>query len=241
VVVVDVLMDRRLAPDGASVLGRTLSFPLDGRPVTAEIVGVVGHVRHEHLERDGRETIYAPYRQEASRDVSVVVRTSGDPAAVRREVAALDPRLPAYRFQTLDHYVGLAMAPARFALMMLGGFGILALALACVGLYGLLAYAIGRRAHEFGIRLALGARPADIMRKVLAEGGALGAAGLGVGVVLSLAVTRALAGLLVGVGPVDPLTYTAIAMLLGVSTLAACYLPASRAAKVDPLEALRYE
>ena len=106
VVVVDALMARRLAPQGGSVLGRRIAFPLDGRPVTAEIVGVVAHIRHEHLEQDGRESIYVPYRQEASRDVSLVVRTSGDPGSlpgvVRREVSALDPRLPAYQFRTMD-------------------------------------------------------------------------------------------------------------------------------------------
>src|SRR5438093_352882 len=109
VVVVDALMARRLAPQGGSVLGRRIAFPLLGRPVTAEIVGVVAHIRHEHLEQDGRESIYVPYRQEASRDVSLVVRTSGDPGSlpgvVRREVSALDPRLPAYQFRTMDDYI----------------------------------------------------------------------------------------------------------------------------------------
>lgn len=245
VVVVDALMARRLAPDGSPVLGRTLSFPLDGHPVTAEIVGVVQQVRHEHLERDGREAIYAPYRQEASRDVSVVVRTSGDPVAllgaVRRELATLDPRLPAYQFRTMSDYVDSALAPARFALTLLGGFGALALALACLGVYGLLAFAVGRRRHEFGIRLALGARPGDVMRAVLVEGGALSAAGVGLGIVLSVAIARSLSGLLFGVGPLDAVTYGAIAGLLTVSALAACYVPARRASRVDPMVALRYE
>ena len=245
VVVVDALMARRLAPQGGSVLGRRIAFPLDGRPVTAEIVGVVAHIRHEHLEQDGRESIYVPYRQEASRDVSLVVRTSGDPGSlpgvVRREVSALDPRLPAYQFRTMDDYIRAALAPVRFALTLLSGFGALALALACVGLYGLLAFTVGRRAHEFGVRLALGARPRDLMRAVLAEGGTLSAAGLVIGTVVSIGIARALTGLLFGVRPVDPLTYAAMALLLGASALVACYLPARRATRVDPMVALRYE
>ena len=129
----------------------------------------------------------------------------------------------------------------RFALTLLSGFGALALALACVGLYGLLAFTVGRRAHEFGVRLALGARPRDLMRAVLAEGGTLSAAGLVIGTVVSIGIARALTGLLFGVRPVDPLTYAAIALLLGASALVACYLPARRAARVDPMVALRYE
>lgn len=245
VVVVDARMARRLAPEGGSVLGRTLSFPLDGRPVSAEIVGVVEHVRHERLDRDGRETIYVPNRQEASRDVSFVVRTAGDPAAlegaVRRELAALDPRIPPYDFRAMSEYVGSAVAPARFALTLLSGFGALALILACVGLYGLLAFTVGRRAHEFGIRMALGARPSDVMRTVLAEGGALSAMGLAIGVVLSVGMARLMSGLLFGVRPVDAVTYVGIALLLAVSALAACYAPARRAARVDPMVALRTE
>lgn len=245
VAVVDARMARRLAPTGGSVLGRSLAFPLDGRPVSAEIVGVVEHVRHERLDRDGRETIYVPYRQEAPRDVSMVVRTTSDPTGLERQVkgvlAALDPTIPAYEFRTMREYVGSALAPVRFVLTLLSSFGVLALILACVGLYGLLAFTVGRRTHEFGIRIALGARSSDVMRSVLAEGGALGAAGLAVGILLSAGMARLLSGMLFGVRPLDAATYAGIALLLAVSALVACYVPARRAARVDPMAALRNE
>ncbi len=245
VAIVDARMARRLAPRGESVLGRTIAFPLDGRPVSAEIVGVVGHVRYARLDRDGRETIYVPYRQEASRDVYVVLRTTGRQAglaeAVRREVLGLDSRLPVYDIRTMEEYVGAAIAPTRFALTLMTGFAVLAVVLGCTGLYGVLAFTVAQRTREFGIRVAVGARQADVLLGVLAEGAAVTAVGLALGSVLSLAVAGTFSDLLFGVRAADPLTFGAVGLLLGAAALIACYVPALRAARVDPMVALRTE
>jgi putative ABC transport system permease protein len=245
VAIVDARMARRVAPEGGSVLGRTIAFPLDGRPVTAEIVGVVDHVRYARLDRDGREAIYVPYRQEASLDVYVVVRTTGTQAglaqAVRREVLSLDSRLPVYDIRAMEEYVGAAIAPTRFALTLMTGFAVLAVVLGCTGLYGVLAFTVSQRTREFGIRLAVGARQADVLLGVLAEGAAVSAVGLALGAVLSLAFAGSLSDLLFGVRTTDPLTFGAVGLLLGAVALIACYLPARRAAKVDPMVALRHE
>ena len=244
VAIVDARMARRLAPEGGNVVGRTIAFPLDSRPVVAEIVGVVDHVRHERLDREGRETIYVPYRQEASRDVSVIVRTAAQPAAladaVRREMASLDSRLPVHDVRTMEAYVAAAMAPTRFALTLMTGFAVLAVVLGCTGLYGVLAFTVAQRTREFGIRLAVGARQRDVLFDVLAEGAVVGVGGLAVGGVLALIFAGSLSSLLFGVRARDPLTFGTVAVLLA-GALAASYIPARRAARIDPMEALRHE
>ena len=214
------------------------------------IVGVVGHVKHYSLDVEGREQIYFPHRQPlygvfAPRDMTLAVRTSMDPAsitsAIREQVLAIDKGLPLYNIATMDRLVSNSVAQPRLNLSLLVAFALLALALAAVGVYGVMAYAVTQRTQEFGIRMALGASPADVLKQVLLEGGRLAALGLGLGLIAALVLTRLMASMLYGVEPSDPLSLGVAAALLAVVALAACYIPAHRATRVDPLVALRYE
>jgi len=244
VVVVDEKLAARIAP-GGSALDAVIGMPLDGSAVEARVVGVVEHIRHDRLDLDGREAIYVPYRQEASRDVAFVVRASADPAAlapaIRRAVEELDPQIPVYDVRTLEDYVDLAVAPRRFAFSLLLSFAGLALVCAALGLYGVVAFDVSRRTRDIGIRMAVGASRADVMRPVLARGFRLGAAGLAGGVILGAVAARAMAGLVFGVGLGDPLTWTAVVVLVTAVTVAASWIPARRASRLSPTLALRME
>ncbi len=247
VVIVDRSLAERIAPDGSAV-GRRLSFPLDGDPVSAEVVGVVEPVRHATLRRTGRETLYVPYRQEASRDVTVAVRTSASRertqlASVRNaaEEVAAGEGLPIFHVRPMAAYVARALAPNRFALVTFTLLGIVALLLAVVGLYGVIAEAVASRTREIGVRMALGAAAGDVRRHFLARGLGLVAAGVGGGLLLALASARVLTGLLFDVSPTDPATYLAVAALLAATATAATWIPAHRASRLDPATALREE
>jgi putative ABC transport system permease protein len=214
------------------------------------IVGVVGHVKHYALDVEGREQIYLPHAQPlfgtfAPREMTLAVRTSLDPAsvtsAVRDQVFAMDKELPPYNIATMEQLISNSVAQPRLNLSLLVAFAVLALALAAVGVYGVMAYAVTQRTHEFGIRMALGARPADVLKQVFLEGSRLAALGLALGLLAALALTRLMASLLFDVKPGDPLTLGVAAAVLTLVALAACYIPARRATGVDPMTALRYE
>ncbi len=210
------------------------------------VVGVVGHVRHYGLDSEGREQAYFPESQiDYSRDLYLAVRTSVDPTSVtnsiRQQLAAIDRDMPIYNIATMDELLSHSVAQPRLNLTLLAAFASIALLLAAVGVYGVMAYAVTQRTHELGIRMALGATQVDVLKLVLFEGGRLAAIGLGVGLIASVALTRLMASLLFGVKPTDPVTFGLVAAVLAGVALIACYIPAHRATKVDPLVALRYE
>jgi putative ABC transport system permease protein len=244
VLVVSAGLARRLFREGASAIGQQLRFY--AFPESAwTIVGVVGDVKTGRLDAEAPPTIYYPHLQGAQNRMSIVARTVGDPAAlagaVRREVRALDPTVPVYQVRTMEEQV--ARSPAVFArrlpLRLVGAFAATALALAVVGIYGLVTYTVAQRTQELGIRIALGAQRRNILTLVVREGALLAAVGVSIGLVVALWATRMLGSLLYGVGAADPLTYVAVAVLLGGVALVASYVPARRAARIDPMVALR--
>ncbi|HEX7050740.1 MAG TPA: ABC transporter permease [Longimicrobiales bacterium] len=209
----------------------------------SEIVGVVGNVRQVELGREAEPEIYIPYAQRPGGALQIVVRTAGDPlelaAAVRREVHALDPNLPVEGFTRLEQVIAGSVARPRFYTTLLGIFAAVALALAAVGIFGVMSYAVAQRRREIGIRLALGARPAEVVGSVVARGLALAGAGIAVGTLAALGLTRVMRSQLYGVSATDPLTFAAMILCLGAAAALASWLPARRAARVDPMVALR--
>jgi predicted permease len=213
--------------------------------VGGEVVGVVGDVKDASLRAPARPLVYAVHRQFPVGFLQVVVRTTGDPLALaepaRRAVAEVDPDVPLYQVRTLEQLLGASVAQARFMTMVLGLFATIALVLAAVGIYGVIAYAVAQRTRELGIRLALGARAADILWLILRQGVILGGLGAALGLAGALVATRALERLLYQVTPSDPTTFTLGTLGLLIVALVATYVPARRAAGVDPVEALRHE
>jgi len=229
---------------GVDPIGKRLRLDLRGEPLRT-IVGVAGDTRYRALQ-DVRFDLYIPFAQWPMAFVNhFAVRTQVDPntmaQTVRNEVAALDPLLAISRVATMDEMVAAHLAQPQFSAVLLNWLSGLALLLAAVGIYGVLAYSVARRTGEFGIRLALGARAGDILKLVIGQGMRLVAAGLALGLAASFALTRLIAKLLFGVSATDPLTFAVIASLLTAISLFACWLPARRATKVDPMVALRTE
>ena len=211
-----------------------------------QIVGVVDDVKYTGLHEVPQPTIYTPFMQNLWwRSMYLSVRTAGDPLsavnAVRNEVWAIDRDLPVSQIKTMDQLMSASVAEPRVYTLLLGLFGAVALLLAAVGIYGVMSYGVTRRTHEIGVRLALGARNSDVLKLILMEGMRLAAVGVVSGLAASLVLTRLMKSLLFGVSATDPLTFAGIALVLAAVALLACYLPARRATKVDPMVALRYE
>ena len=233
---------------GQDPLGQKLSIGLRtdrSDPATFEVVGVVGDVHDSGLHLPARPEIYVPHAQQSWSWMTIVVRSSGDPLAaaggVQHEVAALDPEQAVYNVRTLSELLSGSLAAHRFIMALLTGFALLALALATVGVYGVIAGSVERRTGEIGLRLAVGADPGDVLRMVLGQAARLAAAGVAIGLTAAFALTRVMQSLLFGVGATDPATFAAVAVVLVSAALLASYVPARRAARVDPLVALRYE
>jgi predicted permease len=231
---------------GQDPLGQRVRVGYDRAWLT--VVGVVRDVTQNGVDKQTIEEMFVPYANGANPSVvrmNLVVRAAGDPAAlagaVREEIRRSDPALPVSNVATMRALADSALSPARFNLLLLTLFAALALALALIGIYGVMSYAVTQRTHEMGIRLALGARAADVMRLVIARGMLLALAGVTLGLAGALAVTRVMSSLLYRVSATDPLTYAGLALSLALAALLACYVPARRAAHVDPVVALRYE
>jgi putative ABC transport system permease protein len=229
--------------------GRDASFGPENEPL--QIVGVVGNSKHvewgrvQDLEETPTPEIYVPVRQHATRDMALLLRTNSDPSvltdAVRQQVLSIDSDQPVYDVETLQEAAAEALGPVRLAVVLLGGFGSMALLIASVGLYAVLAYSVAQRTQEIGIRMALGARPMEILRLVVRQGLTWAGSGLGLGILVAIGLTRLMSSLLYGVSANDAKTFVAVAAVLVTVALIASIVPAIRAAKVDPMVALRYE
>jgi putative ABC transport system permease protein len=243
VFVINEELARRHFP-GEDPIGKRISFRWDDL-VPGEIVGVVGSVRELGPAAEPAPAIYRPYTQMPNGSFHLVVRTAGEPQAlagtIREVVRSLDPNLPVPEIRTMDQVAGETVARPRLNLLLLGGFAALALVLAAIGLYGVMAYSVTQRRAEVGVRMALGASRPDVVRLVISQGIRLTLAGLLVGLAGSLVLTRLMASLLFGVQPTDPLTLAAVAVFLAAIALVASWIPARRAASTDPAIVLRAE
>ena len=249
VVVINASMARTYFP-GENPLGKRMQIGAtpDKDVPYMEIVGVVGDVL-QGLDTDAKAEMYLPYRQADTVlpvfQLSVVLRTSGDPrlqaAALRSAVREIDPNQPVVKIRTMEENMATSVTEPRFRTWLIGIFAALALVLAAVGIYGVMSYSVNQRTNEMGIRVTLGAQPNDVFRIVVGEGLRLALIGVGVGLIGALAATRVLRTFLYGVSAIDPVTFAVTAALLTLVAVAACYFPARRATRVDPMVALRYE
>jgi putative ABC transport system permease protein len=234
-------------------IGQSIVDPFIGKP--AEIVGVVGHVKHWGLDDkiNVHAQFYIPYMQipdkympRAGNRTGVLVRSAGPTPLslmqpIRRKMAEMNSQQVAYDAYSYDELISRSLADKRFSMVLLGIFAALALMLSSIGIYGVLSYLVGQRTHEIGIRIALGAQRHDVLKLVLGEGTKTALIGVAIGLVAALGLTRLMASVLYGVSATDPLTFVAVALVLTGVALAACYIPARRAMRVDPIIALRYE
>ena len=228
---------------GVDPIGSRVRIRFQGRSLESEVVGIVGDVRHDALDRPGRPEMFLAHPQTPFGSMTFVVRTqAGSPAsmqALKQQVWALDPLQAFYRTATLDELVSRTLVGRRFSVFLLTGFGAAALLLAASGLYGVMSFSTGQRSREFGVRVALGAQPADILSMVVVEGLKLAFAGIIVGMVAAMWLTRLLKGLLFGISATDPLTFgVVVAAILMISVLS-CFVPACRAVRSDPLITLK--
>ena len=224
-------------------LGKRLIIWSGIRNEPYEIIGIVGDTRYQSLQGEPSATMYTPTREPVR--VSLVIRTQGDPLSlvggVRKEVNALDPDQPIAAIRPMTEWVAMSAAGARYRTTLLGLFALLAMILAATGIYGVMSYSVAQRTQEIGVRMALGARPLDVLKLVVRQGMMLALIGVIVGLAGALALTRVMSSLLFGVTERDPITFVAVAALLIVVAFISCFVPAHRATKVDPLVALRYE
>jgi len=245
VAVINETMAKKIFPD-EDPIGKRITFAGgDSNSDWQEIVGIVSDVKQYGLDQATPMQTYEPYKQQTSPSMTLVARTSGDPAnltaAIRNAVLQLDKEQPIANIRTLDQILSASIAQQRFSTMLLGVFAAVAMLLAAVGIYGVLSYAVTQRTHEIGIRVALGAARRDVLRLVIGQGMLLTLLGVAAGLAVAFALTRLMSTLLFGVSATDPMTFGLIALLIVAVALLACWIPARRATKVDPMVALRQE
>src|SRR5262249_43801610 len=242
-VVVNEMLARKYWPGQDAIGKRVRIFWTDDRE--DEIIGIVGDAKHAGLDAQSRPTTYWPYARNAYRAMTIAVRTVGDPAAIVKAVTSLihdqDPQLAIAEVRTMDEVVANSLAERRLVMLLLTIFAGAALALAAVGIYGVIAYSVTQRTQEIGVRMALGAQPQDVLRMIVGQAVGLALAGVAIGSASALLLTRLMKGLLYATTPTDPATFFAVAAVLGVVAIVASYLPGRRATRVDPVIALRGE
>ena len=245
VIIVNEALARRHWPN-QDAIGKRLGFEEDpGKQVWREVVGVAGNVKHKALETEVIPEVYFPYQQLPGNFMNLVVHTASDPVSmipeIRNQVLSIDKDQPVSDIMTMEQRLAKSVASSRFVMLLLGSFSVLAVGLAAVGIYGVMAYLVTQRTQEIGVRMALGAQKHDVLNLVVRKGMALAIIGTAIGLVASLALTRLMRSLLFEVTPTDWFTFVIAAMVLLTVALLASYIPARRATKVDPLTALRYE
>ena len=247
VVIINETLAKRFFPN-QNPLGKRInpSFGADQRGILMrEIVGVVRSFKHSSLSAEIQPELYIAYKQNPRPTAMLVIRTTYDPtnliATIRNEVQSLDSTLAIYSVRTLDQYLAASVAQPRFNTLLLGIFAAVALILTSVGLYGVMSYTVTQRTHEFGIRMALGAKPGDVLKLILKQGMGMTLIGIALGLAGAFALTRVAESLLFGVSATDPLTFLVVSAFLLAVALLACLVPARRATKTDPMVALRYE
>jgi putative ABC transport system permease protein len=245
VILINETMAHRYWP-GQDPIGRRIAFDgANDAPNYREIVGVVGDVRHEDIDKTDYPAVYVTYMQRPAASLAVVLRTDGDPTklaeGIRGAVRETDRNLPVYSLRTMDEALSETLAPRRYATLLLGAFGLIALVLAAIGIYGVMSYLVAQRTQEIGIRMALGAERRTVLGMVLRQGMTMAIAGLVAGALAAVGLAHLLASQLYDTSPVDPLAFTGAVAVLVAAALLACYIPARRATKVDPMIALRYE
>jgi putative ABC transport system permease protein len=246
IAIVNQTLARRFFP-GEDVIGKHIRFysSRDPQPPWLEVVGVVGDVRQGSLDQEVQPEIYVPHAQGAHPALTFFVRAAGDPRslsdAARSAIQAVDKDLPVAFTTTLDQAVANSMADRRGLMFLLAVFAAVAMVLAAIGIYGVMSHTVSQRTHEIGIRMALGAQPADVLKLVLRQGLRLTLIGLSIGLIGALSLTRVISAMLFEISTTDPMTFAGVPLILAAVTLLACYIPARRATRVEPIIALRYE